>query len=199
VEQHPDKTFIGRIERGFTFLGYWITKRGVTGIAPATWQAYFENGWHPPGLSPDHDCTSVPFNCPLSGLLSTYGNRSKNDKASPEKRRWRRFHFAVPVQITIEKPRHVTLADARGWRMNSGGTALYAETELSIGSEAEIEFTPPHFYSPVTLRGLIRNRAGDLYGVEFLANSAPEKEQLGLFRQALARWDAAAQQAQATK
>jgi hypothetical protein len=42
VEQHPDKTFIGRIERGFTFLGYWITKHGVTGIAPSTWQAFQE-------------------------------------------------------------------------------------------------------------------------------------------------------------
>jgi RNA-directed DNA polymerase len=42
VEQHPDKTFIGRIERGFTFLGYWITKLGVTGVAPATWQAFRE-------------------------------------------------------------------------------------------------------------------------------------------------------------
>ena len=30
VEQHPDKTFIGRIERGFTFLGYWITARRWT-------------------------------------------------------------------------------------------------------------------------------------------------------------------------
>jgi retron-type reverse transcriptase len=42
VEQHPDKTFIGRIERGFTFLGYWITKRGVTGVAPSTWEAFQE-------------------------------------------------------------------------------------------------------------------------------------------------------------
>ena len=40
VEQHPDKTFIGRIERGFTFLGYWITKRGVTGAAPSAWKAF---------------------------------------------------------------------------------------------------------------------------------------------------------------
>ncbi len=24
VEQHPDKTFIGRVERGFDFLGYFI-------------------------------------------------------------------------------------------------------------------------------------------------------------------------------
>lgn len=42
VEQHPDKTFIGRIARGFTFLGYWITKRGVTGVAPSAWQAFQE-------------------------------------------------------------------------------------------------------------------------------------------------------------
>ena len=42
VEQHPDKTFVGRIERGFTFLGYWITEEGVTGVAPATWDAFQE-------------------------------------------------------------------------------------------------------------------------------------------------------------
>jgi hypothetical protein len=40
VEQHPDKTFIGRTERGFTFLGYWITKQGVTGVAPSARKAF---------------------------------------------------------------------------------------------------------------------------------------------------------------
>jgi hypothetical protein len=42
VEQHPGKTFIGRIERGFTFLGYWITEKGVSGVAPSTWEAFQE-------------------------------------------------------------------------------------------------------------------------------------------------------------
>ena len=42
VEQHPDKTFIGRIKRGFTFLGYWITERGVTGVAPSAWEGFQE-------------------------------------------------------------------------------------------------------------------------------------------------------------
>ena len=42
VEQHPDKTFAGRIERGLTFLGYWITKEGVTGVAPSAWQGFQE-------------------------------------------------------------------------------------------------------------------------------------------------------------
>jgi hypothetical protein len=35
VEKHPDKTFIGRISRGFDFLGYWFTPSGL-GIAQKT-------------------------------------------------------------------------------------------------------------------------------------------------------------------
>jgi RNA-directed DNA polymerase len=42
VEQHPDKKFIERIERGFTFLGYWITEKGVTEVAPSTREAFQE-------------------------------------------------------------------------------------------------------------------------------------------------------------
>jgi hypothetical protein len=42
VLRRPIETaaFIGRIERGFTFLGYWITKQGVTGVAPSAWQGF---------------------------------------------------------------------------------------------------------------------------------------------------------------
>ena len=35
VEKHPDKTFIGRISRGFDFLGYWFSPSGL-GIALKT-------------------------------------------------------------------------------------------------------------------------------------------------------------------
>ena len=35
VEKHPDKTFIGRIVRGFDFLGYWFSAAGV-GVARKT-------------------------------------------------------------------------------------------------------------------------------------------------------------------
>ena len=33
---------VGRIERGFTFLGYWITEKGATGIAPSAWERFRE-------------------------------------------------------------------------------------------------------------------------------------------------------------
>ncbi len=33
VQQHPDKTFVGRISRGFDFLGYRFSAAGLVGVA----------------------------------------------------------------------------------------------------------------------------------------------------------------------
>lgn len=32
--QHPDKTFIGRVAKGFDWMGAWLTDKGITGVAP---------------------------------------------------------------------------------------------------------------------------------------------------------------------
>jgi RNA-directed DNA polymerase len=42
VEQHPDKTFVGRISRGFEFLGYAITTPGIVGVAKKTLERFVE-------------------------------------------------------------------------------------------------------------------------------------------------------------
>ncbi len=41
LEKHPDKTFIGRIERGFDFLGYHFSRDGLT-VAKATIRKFVE-------------------------------------------------------------------------------------------------------------------------------------------------------------
>ncbi len=41
VEQHPDKTFIGRVERGFDFLGYFL-KPGVLRVSRRTFEGFTE-------------------------------------------------------------------------------------------------------------------------------------------------------------
>jgi RNA-directed DNA polymerase len=41
VEQHPDKTFIGRVERGFDFLGYFL-KPGVLRVSRGTFVRFTE-------------------------------------------------------------------------------------------------------------------------------------------------------------
>jgi hypothetical protein len=42
VEQHPDKTFIGRITRGFSFLGYEFNEAGLTNVAQTTKEKFAE-------------------------------------------------------------------------------------------------------------------------------------------------------------
>jgi hypothetical protein len=98
-----------------------------------------------------------------------------------ERRRWHRSQFTVPVRVRIKKARETTLMNTHCSQMNDGGLAVYADTELPIGEEAEIEFTDYH----LTVRGAVRNRAGDLYGMEFLAASNTERTQLSLLRKIL--------------
>ena len=110
--------------------------------------------------------------------MATNGNI---DDATEERRRWHRFQFTVPVRVRIEKAQAATLMNTHGSQMNEGGLAVYADIELPVGEEAEIEFTDYH----LTVEGVIRNRVDDVYGVEFLATSATERGQLSLLRQIL--------------
>jgi hypothetical protein len=105
---------------------------------------------------------------------------------SPQKRRWHRSQFTVPVRVTIEKARQVNVINSRGFEVNAGGLAFSADSDLAIGDEAEIAVTDFR----LTLRGVVRDQAGNQYGVKFLATSAEEAEQLGLFRQILRGLDA---------
>jgi hypothetical protein len=44
LEKHPDKTFIGRTEKGFDFLGYHFNPKGLS-VAVVTWEK-FAARWH---------------------------------------------------------------------------------------------------------------------------------------------------------
>jgi PilZ domain len=100
---------------------------------------------------------------------------------SLNKRRWRRLHFTVPVRVSLGESRHGTVINSRGCQMNPGGIGFFADSDLAIGGEVEIELTDYQ----LTLRGVIRDRTGDRYGVEFLATNAEENEQLELYRRIL--------------
>jgi hypothetical protein len=41
LEKHPDKTFIGRVAKGFDFLGYRLSPKGLA-VAKQTWDRFVE-------------------------------------------------------------------------------------------------------------------------------------------------------------
>ncbi len=83
-------------------------------------------------------------------------------------RHWPRHQLDVPVRVIVHSPERTKLYDGRGNELNEGGMAVTAGVELKVGREVAVEFTPPFTELPIRVRGIVRNRAGYRYGVEFV-------------------------------
>jgi len=92
------------------------------------------------------------------------------------RRRWERHRLDVPVRVIVHKADKTTLADGRGNELSQGGMAVTAGLELRLDDVVEIEFTPPYSGAPIRQRGVVRNRAGYRYGIEFLIANREESE-----------------------
>src|SRR5246127_5236026 len=93
------------------------------------------------------------------------------------RRRWRRHHLDVPIRVIVHRAEKTSVFVGRGNELSEGGLALTAGVELKIGDAAEIEFTPPYSGGPIRIRGVVRNRAGYRYGMEFMADGEGGKGQ----------------------
>ncbi|HST10233.1 MAG TPA: PilZ domain-containing protein [Terriglobales bacterium] len=83
------------------------------------------------------------------------------------RRRWPRYRLDVPIRLIVQTANKISVIVGRGNELNEGGMALTAGVELRLGDEIHIEFTPPYSGSPIRIRGVVRNRAGYRYGMEF--------------------------------
>ena len=103
----------------------------------------------------------------------------------PSTRRWPRHRLDVPVRVIVHTPERTKLYDGRGNELNEGGMAVTAGVELKVGREVAVEFTPPFTGLPIRVRGIVRNRAGYRYGVEFVMANQEETEQVDHLRSLL--------------
>jgi PilZ domain len=100
-------------------------------------------------------------------------------------RRWPRHRLDVPIRVIVHSPERTKLYDGRGNELNEGGMAVTAGVELKVGREVAVEFTPPFTGLPIRVRGIVRNRTGYRYGVEFVMANPEETEQVDHLRSLL--------------
>lgn len=100
------------------------------------------------------------------------------------RRRWERFRLDLPLRLVVHREK-TTIVNGRGSDISEGGLLIFAGIELKEGEEIFVEFTPPYSSDPIRVRGVVRNREGYKYGVEFLWNSPEEEEQTTRFRHLL--------------
>ncbi len=80
-------------------------------------------------------------------------------------RRWRRYPVDIPVQVALRDGAEKLVVLGRGTELSRGGMALYAGLTLKPGDPIEVEFQTP---SKLRVAGIIRNRIGYCFGLEFL-------------------------------
>lgn len=116
---------------------------------------------------------------------STVVNESVKPGALLNTRRWPRHRLDVPIRVIVHTAERTKLYDGRGNELNEGGMAVTAGVELKVGREVAVEFTPPFTGLPIRVRGIVRNRTGYRYGLEFVTANAEETEQVTHLRSLL--------------
>lgn len=80
-------------------------------------------------------------------------------------RRWPRHQVVLPVRIVALNGHSTSPALARGSAISRAGMALHAKIALRLGDLMQLQVpTSP----PVDITAVVRNRAGDCSGLEFL-------------------------------
>jgi hypothetical protein len=102
-----------------------------------------------------------------------------------QSRRFKRYKLDVPVRVLKHTDEKVRYIDGRGNELNEGGMTVNAGVELDLGELVDIEFTPPYTGDPIRARGIVRNRNGYRYGLEFLMESPEDCERVVEIRIAL--------------
>jgi PilZ domain len=114
--------------------------------------------------------------------MTTIGEPSLNTSI----RKWPRYRVDIPVLVTAQRPVKTATCHGRGSELNGGGLAVEVATELVVEDQVEIEFTPPHSSEPVTFRCFVRNRNGNRYGLEFIAENDLDYVNTGELQEGLA-------------
>jgi len=80
--------------------------------------------------------------------------------------------------VIVHSPDKISLIDGRGNELSEGGMALTAGVELLLGDTVQVEFTPPYSGLPLRQTGIVRNRTGYRYGIEFVVTNTRDAEQV---------------------
>ncbi len=91
----------------------------------------------------------------------------------------------MPIRLIYTNEGTSKIMSGRGNDVSEGGVLVFAGMELKAGDEVAIEFTPPFAAGPVRAKGIVRHRRGYNYGIEFLEETAADKEHTERFRSLL--------------
>ncbi len=101
---------------------------------------------------------------------------SKTDTAQPQQRRWERYQVKIRTKVTLNKNGETSSFYGEASDVSQGGLRLFMPRDLEPGIIVLLEFPLPYNSRVMAIRGLVRNRSGFSYGVEFMRPTVYQQE-----------------------
>ncbi|MGO8797011.1 MAG: PilZ domain-containing protein [Candidatus Sulfotelmatobacter sp.] len=92
-----------------------------------------------------------------------------------ERRRWERYAIKIRTKITISRSGKSWSIYGEATDVSRGGLKLFIPRDLESGFTILMELSLPYQSQQMAIRGILRNRSGFSYGIEFV-NPTPYEQ-----------------------
>ncbi|MGE5110137.1 MAG: PilZ domain-containing protein [Acidobacteriaceae bacterium] len=96
---------------------------------------------------------------------------------SKEGRRFQRYRVDIRLRMTTGPANNNRTIFARGSNISEGGLRAFVPADLVLGDLVTLELMLPYTDKKISVRGLLRNREGFSYGVEYAASTTKEERE----------------------
>jgi len=93
-----------------------------------------------------------------------------------QQRRWERYQVKIRTKITVNLNGETSCFHGEASDVSQGGLRLFMPRQLEPGIIVLMELSLPYNSQVMAIRGLIRNRSGFSYGVEFVSPTRYQQE-----------------------
>ena len=93
------------------------------------------------------------------------------DGVKEELRKNPRYHLDLRLKVIIGIAEKTRTIFGRGSDISEGGMRVFVPADLPLGETVTLELTLPYSEQKLVIRGILRNRLGFSYGVEYATNT----------------------------
>lgn len=104
-------------------------------------------------------------------------NMAAEPEQGPESRRFQRYRVDLRLRMITGPVNNNRTVFARGSNISEGGLRAFVPADLILGDMVTLELILPYSEKKISVRGMLRNREGFSYGVEYAASTTQEERE----------------------
>lgn len=109
--------------------------------------------------------------------MDDLSNMAAEQDQGHESRRFQRFRVDIRLRMITGPVNNNRTVFARGSNISEGGLRAFVPADLVLGDMVTLELILPYSDKKISVRGMLRNREGFSYGVEYAASTTQEERE----------------------